>query len=68
VIRPPKSSVREYRAAAVWREFGSISGLRRWRDEIPQALAISAFGLSQAPFQITYHSFAALVERFSGAL
>jgi cyclohexanecarboxylate-CoA ligase len=67
-IRPPDSRVREYRAAGVWRDYGSIGYLRRWRDETPQAVAISAFGASDAPIRISYHAYAHLVERFSGAL
>ena len=43
-IRPPESRVRAYRAAGVWRDYGSIGYLRRWRDQTPQALAVSAFG------------------------
>jgi len=31
----------------VWRDYGSIGYLRRWRDQTPQALAVSAFGLSR---------------------
>ncbi|MGY4650197.1 AMP-binding protein [Mycobacterium sp. URHB0021] len=67
-IRPPASRVRAYRAAGVWRDYGSIGYLRRWRDQTPQALAVSAFGPSDAPVQISYHAYAHLVERFSGAL
>ncbi len=67
-IRPPDSRVRAYRAAGVWRDYGSIGYLRRWRDETPQALAVSAFGPADAPVRISYHAYAHLVERFSGAL
>jgi cyclohexanecarboxylate-CoA ligase len=67
-IRPPESSVRAYRAAGVWRDYGSIGYLRRWRDETPQALAVSAFGPSDAPVHISYEAYAHLVERYSGAL
>src|SRR6185295_17910969 len=67
-IRPPDSRVRAYRAAGVWRDYGSIGYLRRWRDETPQALAVSAFGPADAPVQLSYRAYARLVERFSGAL
>jgi cyclohexanecarboxylate-CoA ligase len=67
-IRPPESMVRKYRAAGVWRDYGSIGYLRRWRDQTPQALAVSAFGPSDAPVRISYQAYARLVERFSGAL
>lgn len=67
-IRPPDSRVRAYRAAGVWRDYGSIGYLRRWRDETPQALAVSAFGPADAPVQLSYRAYAHLVERFSGAL
>ncbi|WP_197501221.1 AMP-binding protein [Mycobacterium sp. 852002-51057_SCH5723018] len=68
MIRPPESRAKEYRAAGVWRGVGPIGDLRRWRDESPQALAISAFGASGAPVLIDYRGYASLVERFSGAL
>lgn len=68
MIRPPESKVREYCAAGVWRDLGPIGDLRRWRDETPQAVAISAFGASDTPVRINYGAYAALVERFSGAL
>ena len=67
-IRPPASRVRQYRSAGVWRDYGSIGYLRRWRDETPQALAVSAFGPADAPVQLSYRAYAHLVERFSGAL
>jgi cyclohexanecarboxylate-CoA ligase len=67
-IRPPESRTREYRGAGVWRDYGSIGYLRRWRDQTPQALAVSAFGPSDAPVRISYRAYAHLVERFSGAL
>jgi len=67
-IRPPESRVRAYRAAGVWRDYGSIGYLRRWRDQTPQALAVSAFGPCDAPVEISYHAYAHLVERFAGAL
>jgi cyclohexanecarboxylate-CoA ligase len=68
MIRPPDSTARKYRTAGVWRDSGPISDLRRWRSETPDALAVSAFGTSEEPVQLTYRSYAALVERFSGAL
>jgi non-ribosomal peptide synthetase component E (peptide arylation enzyme) len=67
-IRPPESRTRAYRAVGVWRDYGSIGCLRRWRDETPQALAVSAFGPSDAPVRIGHHAYAHLVECFSGAL
>ncbi|MFG1932159.1 AMP-binding protein [Mycobacterium sp. NPDC048908] len=67
-IRPSDSTMRQYRDAGVWRDYGSISYLRRWRDETPQALAVTAFGASDAPARISYDSYAHLVERFAGAL
>src|SRR5690242_753869 len=67
-IRPPESRIRAYRAAGVWRDYGSIGYLRRWRDQTPQALAVSAFGPSGAPVQLSYEAYAHLVERFAGAL
>ena len=67
-IRPPDSRVREYRATGLWRDYGSVGYLRRWRDEMPQALAVIAFGASDAPVRISWHAYAHLVERFSGAL
>src|SRR6185437_11944517 len=60
-IRPPESTVRAYRAAGVWRDYGSIGYLRRWRDQTPQALAVSAFGPSDAPVQISYEAYAHLI-------
>ncbi|MGY4649674.1 non-ribosomal peptide synthetase component E (peptide arylation enzyme) [Mycobacterium sp. URHB0021] len=68
MIRPPESKAREYRVAGVWRDLGPIADLRRWRDETPQALAISAFAASGTQVRINYGAYAALVEHFSGAL
>ena len=51
--RPPDSRVRAYRAAGVWRDYGSIGYLRRSRGETPQALVVTAFGPSDAPAQIS---------------
>src|SRR5690348_11048254 len=67
-IRPSDSTMRQYRDAGVWRDYGTISYLRRWRDETPQALAVTAFGASDAPARISYDAYAHLVERFAGAL
>ena len=47
---------------------GSPRPARSCSSETPQALAISAFGPCDAPVRISYHAYAHLVERFSGAL
>ncbi|GAA1328226.1 AMP-binding protein [Pseudonocardia xinjiangensis] len=72
-ILPSRATAEKYRAAGVWRGSGPIGDLRRWREEIPDAIAIRAYraeavGAELCSVELSYADYAHYVERFAGAL
>jgi cyclohexanecarboxylate-CoA ligase len=72
-IRPSCEIAEKYRTADVWRDFGPIGDLRRWRQESPDAVAIRAYragavGAEMCSVELSYADYAHYVERFAGAL
>ncbi|MBO0872529.1 MAG: AMP-binding protein [Pseudonocardia sp.] len=67
-IALPSTQAEQYHAAGIWRDFGPVGDLRRWRDATPHAVAIRAFRAGAPPRYISYDEYARYVERFAGAL
>ncbi|AUG76987.1 hypothetical protein CFP65_2132 [Kitasatospora sp. MMS16-BH015] len=66
-LRPAPHLVERYRAAGVWRAEGPISDLWRWRDETPEAVAVTARH-DRGTETLTYRQLAGRVEAFGEAL
>ncbi|MFD1522913.1 hypothetical protein ACFSJD_35865, partial [Pseudonocardia yunnanensis] len=69
-IRPSCATVQKYRAAGVWRDYGPIGDLRRWREESPDGIAMRAYragavGAELCSVGLSYADYAHYVERFA---
>lgn len=68
-VRPSASLAREYRERGFWRDdVTPAADLRRWAEETPDAIAVTAYRAEAGVQQLTYREYAGQVDRVTAVL
>jgi cyclohexanecarboxylate-CoA ligase len=67
-VRPSTRLAAYYRSPGVWRDATPLDDLRRWREETPEATALTAHRTGSGTRRLSYQEYAWYVERFAAAL